>query len=84
MFSRRSFLLLPTFSNVKIIQQKNSPAIYKNEFKSNTRDFKFTTLLKDDDKSIAIHQIVEWYDPILMEHKTRENFDVYLLDVDII
>lgn len=85
MFSRRSLILIPNLVNFKRIQRKPTlPAIYKNEFKSDTRDFKITTLIKDDDKSVAIHQIVEWYDPLTMEHKTKESSDIYFLEGDFL
>lgn len=77
--------MIPNLVNFKRIQQKpNLPAIYKNVFKSDTRDFKLTTLIKDDSKSVAIHQIVEWYDPITTELKTKETHDLYFLDGDFL
>ena len=56
-----------------------SGEVHESKYNSSTQKFSLTTKIKDDDKSVTMHQIVEWYDPISKEYRKDELYKLYIL-----
>lgn len=79
--NRRQFLHFNVlkFSNITEKPVKTSN-LYKNEYKSKSYPFKYTTIIKDDTNVVSLHLQTEWFDPISKSNKIDDLTKIYFLD----
>ena len=77
--NRREFLLLSP-KNIFLNKTLKDPKISYSNYKSENKRFQYNTIIKDENNTVSIHTIVNWYDPISKEKKEEELYKLYILD----
>ena len=77
--NRREFLLLSP-KNIFLNKPLKNPNISYSNFKSENKKFQYNTIIKDENNTIAIHTIANWFDPISKKDKVEEIYKLYILD----